>query len=159
MTRRLYFLIPFFLFLISYSILAQPTKPKLVIGLVIDQMRWDYLYRFNDLYGANGFKRLIKEGFSADNTLIPYTPTYTAPGHTCIYTGSVPAIHGIVGNNWYDRVTGANVYCTDDSTVFTVGSNTAAGKMSPDNMWTTTITDELRLSNNFTLRGRVSTSY
>jgi predicted AlkP superfamily pyrophosphatase or phosphodiesterase len=115
-------------------------------------MRWDYLYRFNDLYGNNGFKRLIREGFSADNTLIPYTPTNTAPGHTCIYTGSVPAIHGIVGNNWFDKSTGANVYCTDDSTVFTVGSNSIAGKMSPDNMWTTTITDELRLSNNFTTK-------
>jgi predicted AlkP superfamily pyrophosphatase or phosphodiesterase len=101
----------------------QSMKPKLVVGLVIDQMRWDYLYRFNQLYTANGFKRLIGEGFSCDNTLIPYTPTYTAPGHTCIYTGSVPAIHGIVGNNWYDKTLNADVYCTDDSTVSTVGNN------------------------------------
>lgn len=71
-------------------VLRQATKPKLVVGIVIDQMRWDYLYRFNQLYSNNGFKRLIGEGFSCDNTLIPYTPTYTAPGHTCIYTGSVP---------------------------------------------------------------------
>jgi predicted AlkP superfamily pyrophosphatase or phosphodiesterase len=127
----------------------QSMKPKLVVGLVIDQMRWDYLYRFNQLYTANGFKRLIGEGFSCDNTLIPYTPTYTAPGHTCIYTGSVPAIHGIVGNNWYDKTLNADVYCTDDSTVSTVGNNSNAGKMSPQNMWATTITDELRLSNNF----------
>ncbi|MGG9970150.1 alkaline phosphatase PafA [Ferruginibacter sp. SUN002] len=149
MMRRSYFLITCFLLLISYSVTAQSSKPKLVVGLVIDQMRWDYLYRYNNLYSANGFKRLLKEGFSAENTLIPYTPTYTAPGHTSVYTGSVPAVHGIVGNNWYDRTLGKNVYCTDDSTVSTVGSNTNAGKMSPDNMWTTTITDELRLSNNF----------
>ena len=128
----------------------QPARPKLVVGIVIDQMRWDYLYRFNQLYSNNGFKRLMGEGFSCDNTLIPYTPTYTAPGHTCIYTGSVPAIHGIVGNNWYDKTHNANVYCTDDSTVTTVGNISGdAGKMSPVNMWTTTITDELRLSNNF----------
>lgn len=127
----------------------QLTKPKLVVGIVIDQMRWDYLYRFSQLYSNNGFKRLIGEGFSCDNTLIPYTPTYTAPGHTCIYTGSVPAIHGIVGNNWYDKSRNANVYCTEDSTVSTVGNISDAGKMSPENMWTTTITDELRLSNNF----------
>jgi hypothetical protein len=124
-------------------------KPKLVIGIVIDQMRWDYLYRFNDLYGANGFKRMLNQGFSCENTLIPYMPTYTAAGHTCVYTGSVPAIHGIVGNGWFEKSINKSVYCTDDSTVSGVGSNTAAGKMSPRNMWTTTISDELRLSNNF----------
>jgi len=124
-------------------------KPKLVVGIVIDQMRWDYLYRFADLYGTGGFKRMQAEGFSCENTLIPYMPTYTAPGHACVYTGSVPALHGIAGNNWFDKLTGKNVYCTDDSTVSTVGSNSSAGKMSPRNMWSTTITDELRLSNNF----------
>jgi predicted AlkP superfamily pyrophosphatase or phosphodiesterase len=79
--------------------------------------------------------------------MIPYTPTYTAPGHACIYTGSVPAYHGIVGNNWFNTKTGKGVYCTDDSTVFTIGNNSIAGKMSPANLWATTITDELRLSN------------
>ena len=129
---------------------TQPTaKPKLVVGIVIDQMRWDYLYRFNDLYGANGLKRLLNKGFSCENTLIPYVPTYTAVGHTCVYTGSVPAYTGIVGNNWFDKTTITNVYCTDDSTVNPVGSNTKGGKMSPENLWVTTITDELRLSNNF----------
>ena len=127
----------------------QLVKPKLVVGIVIDQMRWDYLYRFNTLYGPGGFKRMLAQGFSCENTLISYMPTYTAPGHTCIYTGSVPAIHGIVGNNWFDKNAGSNVYCTDDAGVNTVGSNSAAGKMSPRNMWATTITDELRLSNNF----------
>ncbi len=125
------------------------SKPKLVVGLVIDQMRWDYLYRFSKLYSTGGFKRLLSHGFSFENTMIPYTPTYTAPGHTCVYTGSVPAIHGIVGNNWFDRNTNSTVYCTDDSTVSAVGSSSAAGKMSPENLWASTITDELRLSNNF----------
>lgn len=124
-------------------------KPKLVVGLVVDQMRWDYLYRYSDLYSANGFKRLIKDGFSCDNTLIPYVPTYTAPGHTCIYTGSVPSIHGIVGNDWYDASIKKNMYCTEDSTASTVGSSSVLGKMSPQNLWVTTITDELRLSTNF----------
>jgi len=124
-------------------------KPKLVVGLVIDQMRWDFLYRYNDLYTANGFKRLLKDGYSCENTLIPFMPTYTAPGHTCVYTGSVPAIHGIVGNNWYDKTTGTGVYCTQDEATQTVGSNSIAGKMSPKNLWTTTVTDELRLATNF----------
>ncbi|MFY0080220.1 alkaline phosphatase family protein, partial [Acinetobacter baumannii] len=65
----------------------QPNKPKLVVGIVVDQMRWDYLYRFNDLYKPNGgFKRLLGEGFSCDNTFVPYLPTVTACGHTCVYT-------------------------------------------------------------------------
>ena len=162
MTRKLFFLFSLIL-LLGISVNAQSAKtpiantaatqalpkPKLVVGIVIDQMRWDYLYRFNNLYTANGFKRLIAEGFSCDNTFTPYTPTYTAPGHSCIYTGSVPAINGMVGNYWFDKTLNANVYCTDDSTANTVGNKSDAGKMSPENMWTTTISDELRLSNNF----------
>jgi predicted AlkP superfamily pyrophosphatase or phosphodiesterase len=124
-------------------------QPKLIVGLVIDQMRWDYMYRYKDFYSANGFKRLLNEGFSCENTMIPYTPTYTAPGHTCVYTGSVPAIHGIVSNAWFNNTTQKYVYCTDDDTAKTVGSTSIAGQMSPANLWTTTITDELRLSNNF----------
>lgn len=129
-----------------------PASPKLVVGLVIDQMRWDYLYRYQSRYQPNGFKRLLNEGFSCQNTMIPYTPTYTAPGHACVYTGSVPAVNGIVGNNWYNSLTKKVEYCTDDSTVTTIGNEGNNGKMSPANMWTTTITDELRLSNQFKSR-------
>ena len=126
-------------------------RPKLVVGIVIDQMRWDYLYRFNPLYKANGgFKRLIGEGFSCDNTLIPYTPTVTACGHTCVYTGSVPSVHGIVGNNWWDNQLMKSVYCSEDKTVKGVGGKSEEdGQMSPRNMLTTTICDELRLATNF----------
>src|SRR3954462_6213813 len=106
-------------------------RPKLVVGIVIDQMRWDYLYRYYSRYGEGGFKRLLNGGFSCENTFIPYTPTYTAAGHSCVYTGSVPAVHGIMGNNWYSRTAGKTVYCTDDNTVTTVGSTSEAGKMSP----------------------------
>jgi predicted AlkP superfamily pyrophosphatase or phosphodiesterase len=133
---------------------AEVARPKLVVGLVVDQMRWDYLYRYYNRYTNGGFKRLINEGFSVENTFIPYTPTYTACGHTCIYTGSVPAVHGIIGNDWYDPETKKNMYCTEDSSVSTVGSTPSSeGNMSPKNMLTTTITDELRLATNF--RGKV----
>lgn len=125
------------------------TKPKLVVGLVVDQMRWDYLYRYADRYGSGGFKRLLREGFSCENTLIPYTPTYTAAGHTCVYTGSVPSLHGIMGNNWYNKAERRVVYCTEDASVQTVGSTSAAGLMSPRNLWSTTVSDELRLAQNF----------
>ncbi|MCX2574587.1 alkaline phosphatase PafA [Pedobacter sandarakinus] len=133
---------------------AEVARPKLVVGLVVDQMRWDYLYRFYNRYTNGGFKRLVNEGFSVENTFIPYTPTYTACGHTCIYTGSVPAIHGIIGNDWYDPETKKNMYCTEDTSVVTVGSTPSSeGNMSPKNMLTNTITDELRLATNF--RGKV----
>src|SRR3954451_24083677 len=117
-------------------------RPKLIVGIVVDQMRWDYLYRYSSRYTDNGFKRLINEGFSCQNTLIPYVPTSTAPGHTCIYTGSVPAIHGIIGNSWYSRELKREIYCTEDSTAKSVGSTSDAGEMSPENLWPTTVTDE-----------------
>jgi predicted AlkP superfamily pyrophosphatase or phosphodiesterase len=125
------------------------TKPKIIVGLVIDQMRWDYLYRYANRYSDAGFNRLLKKGYSFENTFIPYTPTYTAPGHACIYTGAVPATNGIVGNNWYDKTIRKNMYCTEDSTVQGIGNTDAEGKMSPRNLWATTITDELRMSNNY----------
>jgi predicted AlkP superfamily pyrophosphatase or phosphodiesterase len=125
-------------------------RPKLVVGIVVDQMRWDYLYRYYDRYDANGgFKRMLKQGFTCENTMIPYTPTVTACGHSCIYTGSVPAITGITGNLWWDNEQNREVYCTEDKTVNTVGSNSALGKMSPKNLLVTTICDELKLATNF----------
>lgn len=128
-----------------------PARPKLVVGIVIDQMRWDYLYRFSAHYGNDGFKRLMEKGFNCQNTLIDYLPTYTAPGHTCIYTGSVPAFHGIVSNDWVDIRTGRGWYCTEDTTVKSIGGG-KAGLMSPRNLLASTITDELRLATNFRSR-------
>jgi predicted AlkP superfamily pyrophosphatase or phosphodiesterase len=128
---------------------TQNARPKLVVGIVIDQMRWDFLYRYYDRYSKGGFKRLMKDGFNCENTFIPYCPTVTAAGHTCIYSGSVPAIHGIVGNGWYDYSEKKEMYCSDDKSVATVGANNDNGKMSPKNMLVTTICDELKLATNF----------
>ena len=140
----------FIFFLLANFAFAQSPKPKLVVGLVIDQMRWDYLYRYSNLYGPNGFKRLLSQGFSCENTMIPYTPTVTGTGHTCIYTGSVPAIHGIVANDWIDQQTGIFMYCAKDTTVMPVGtSSIKEGQMSPRNMLSNTIGDELKLATNF----------
>lgn len=124
------------------------TRPQLVVGIVVDQMRYDYLYRYWDKYGDDGFKRLLREGFNFKNGHYNYAPTYTGPGHTSVYTGTTPAVHGIIGNNWYQRETGKDIYCTEDNTVKTVGSTSAAGQMSPANMLATTVTDELRLATN-----------
>ncbi len=131
------------------AVLAGVPRPKLVVGIVVDQMRWDYLYRYYNRYSTGGFKRLLNEGFSCENTQIDYIPTVTAAGHTCIYTGSVPAIHGIAGNDFIIQSTGKSMYCAEDSTVAAVGAVSDAGKMSPRNLLTTTVTDELRLATNF----------
>ena len=126
-----------------------PQKPKLVVGLMIDQMRWDYLYRFHDRYGEGGFKRLLNDGFSCENTYIDYVPTYTAIGHSTVYTGSVPAIHGIAGNDFIIQQTGQRMYCTQDDNVSGVGTDGNEGKQSPRNLLSSTITDQLKLATNF----------
>lgn len=141
----------FYFTLFSNSLVAQTVigRPKLVVGIVVDQMRWDYFYRYTDKYTNNGFKRLLTEGYVCEQTFINYFPSYTAPGHTAIYTGSVPAIHGITGNNWFDINEGKIVYCTEDSTVQSLGGSKKAGQQSPHRMFTTTVCDELRLATNF----------
>jgi len=127
----------------------QLARPKLVVGLMVDQMRWDFLYRFYDRYSESGFKRLLREGFSCENAMIPYAQTVTAAGHASVYTGSVPAVNGIMGNEWFDRSQNRTIYCVEDKGVSIIGGSTTSEPMSPKNLWTTTITDELRLATNF----------
>lgn len=134
------------------GIYAQSTldRPKLVVGIVVDQMRWDFLYRYYNRYDVNGgFKRLLSKGYSCENTSIPYAQSLTACGHSAIYTGSVPAINGITGNGWYDYELNKNIYCTGDDSVSTVGSTSNNGQMSPKNLLVTTVCDELKLATNF----------
>ncbi|MFX0557544.1 alkaline phosphatase PafA [Maribacter sp. CXY002] len=121
------------------------TSPKLVVGIVVDQMRYDYLTRFFDQFGEEGFKRMISQGFNCKNNHFNYAPTSTGPGHTSVYAGTTPATHGVIGNNWYDKDSDSEVYCASDENYVSVGTTSSAGKMSPHRMNVTTITDELRL--------------
>lgn len=140
-------------FMSFMSVQAQK-RPKLVVGIVVDQMKMEYLYRFSDDFSSEGFKRLMSNGYTFQNMHFNYMPTYTGPGHASVYTGTTPSMHGIVGNTWFSNSSGAYRYCTDDNDVKTVGEGTEAeGKMSPKNLQTTTITDELRLATNF--KGKV----
>lgn len=144
------------LFLAFFGVLNTQAqqRPKLVVGIVVDQMKMEYLYRFSDDFSPNGFKRLMTNGYTFQNMHFNYTPTYTGPGHASIYTGTTPSTHGIVGNEWFSRKLGKEMYCTDDASVKTVGDGDAKeGKMSPKNLQSTTITDELRLATNF--KGKV----
>lgn len=144
-----------FLVLISGSVIGQKAvsnqviRPKLVVGVMVDQMRWDFIYRYQSRYGDGGFKRILREGFSCENTFIPYAQTATAAGHASVYTGSVPALNGMVGNEWYDRSLKREVYCVEDDSVKILGGTGKAEPMSPKNLISTTITDELELATNF----------
>jgi len=135
----------FFSFFTVSSQSQKLARPKLAVGIVIDQMRHDYIYRYWDKYGEGGFKKLMNEGFSCENAHYNYVPTNTAPGHSSIFTGATPAVHGIIGNDWPVRNSRRNMYCADDDSVKAVGGNELAGRMSPKNLLANTITDELRL--------------
>lgn len=123
-------------------------KPKLVVGIVVDQMRNDYIYRYWNRYSNGGFRRLVNDGYYFKNNHFNYIPTYTGPGHSSIYTGTTPRTHGIIANDWYSKKTGAMNYCVWDSTVKTVGSSSKNGMMSPRNQLSSTIGDELKMSSN-----------
>ena len=143
-----------FLAVINMSCIQAQERPKLVVGIVVDQMKMEYLYRFSNDFSANGFKRLMNNGYTFHNMHYNYMPTYTAPGHASIYTGTTPSTHGIVANEWFNKAVGKDVYCTDDVSVKTIGIGTEKeGAMSPKNLFSTTITDELRMATNF--KGKV----
>ncbi|MBQ9356297.1 MAG: alkaline phosphatase family protein [Prevotella sp.] len=152
MIRKLFFTVV--LFCAAAGAVAQSQfgeKPRLVVGVVVDQMRWDYLSRYYDRFAPDGgLRRLIDQGFSCNNCLINYVPTTTAIGHTSAYTGSTPALHGICGNNFF--VDGHKVYCTRDDSVQPVGANDDKGRMSPRLLLATTIGDQLRLHTDFRSR-------
>lgn len=125
------------------------TRPKLVVGIVVDQMRYDYITRYWNKYGDDGFKRLINGGFNFKNGHYNYVPTYTAPGHTSVYTGTSPRYHGIIANNWYDKFAGKSVYCVDDHSVQSVGTTTDEGERSPQRLLASTFGDQNRLATQF----------
>ena len=127
----------------------QKDRPNLVVSIVVDQMRYDYLTRYWEKFGDDGFKRLIQEGYFFENAHYDYAPTYTAPGHASISTGTTPAVHGIIGNSWFDKVSGQTIYCAGDTSVTTLGSDSDAGEMSPRNMLSTTLADQMKLASNF----------
>lgn len=130
----------------AFSQTTKSEKPKLVVGIVVDQMRNDYIERFWNHYSEDGFKRLVNNGYRFKNAHFNYVPTYTGPGHASIYTGTTPATHGIIGNNWYDKTIDTSVYCAGDTSVQPIGTMDNAGMMSPHRMTVTTIADENRLA-------------
>ena len=146
---RKYFAFLLFTMFCFATIEAQQYKtPKLFVGIVVDQMRYEYLNRFYNQFGEKGFKRLMNEGFNCKNVYYNYIPTYTGPGHASIYAGTTPSYHGIVANDWYDRQLKHSVNCVNDSTERMVGIEEGKKSASPHKLLSTNLGDELKISTN-----------
>lgn len=134
--------------LIIFTIAAAPalaTPPKLVVTILVDQMRYDYLERFRDQFSEGGFRMLTDKGAFMTFAHYDYSPTVTGPGHASFLSGSTPSMHGIIGNDWFDKRTQQMMYCVSDSAVKGVGTETPAGQMSPRNFIGSTFADQMRL--------------
>jgi predicted AlkP superfamily pyrophosphatase or phosphodiesterase len=127
---------------------AQAKRPRLVLLIVVDQFRYDYLERFGDLFGPNGFKRLLRDGASWTQSNYDHMPTYTAPGHATMMTGAYPAETGIIGNEWLDRPTGKRITSVFDDSVKVLGGDPTETGASPKRLLSSTVGDELRLITN-----------
>ena len=123
-------------------------KPKLIIGIVVDQMRYDFLYRYSSTYGNNGFKRMLNEGTTCKNATYDYMCTLSEPGYATITTGCNPSVHGIIAGEWYQPISKKKINCVADENVKSVGGSFNSGKYSPKQMFANSIGDELRISNN-----------
>jgi predicted AlkP superfamily pyrophosphatase or phosphodiesterase len=123
-----------------------PDRPKLVIGIVVEQLRYDQLEKFRDRLGENGIRKMLNEGTYFKNAGYDYMLTQSAPAHATISTGSEPAIHGITSDSWYIALKNEMVYCTQDSKVDPVGGSYEAGLHSPVNLLSSTFSDELEMS-------------
>mgnify|MGYP005694997535 CR=1 FL=1 len=141
---KIFCLLSFFTF--SLIATCQKDLPKIMIGIVVDQMCYDYLYRFEKNYSENGFKKLMTAGSHLKNMHFNYIPTYTGPGHASIYTGTTPNSHGIIGNDWLERSSNQNVNCVGDNSVKGIESSPTYGASSPHRLNTNTVTDQLKMS-------------
>jgi hypothetical protein len=139
-------IILYLLFYPLVTVAQRNTKPNLVVGIVVDQMCYDYLYRFQHHFSAGGLNKFLKQGLNCRNVVYNYVPTYTGPGHASIYTGTTPSNHGIVGNEWYNRASNNTINCVSDENSSTIGSKSEEGKASSVNLKTYTITDQLKMT-------------
>lgn len=152
MTIKIIFTVVLFISLIinisGQGAYIPPGKPKLVIGIVVEQLRYDQLEKFRDRFGENGIRRLLNEGTYFKNASYNYMLTQSAPGHATIATGTEPSFNGITSDNWYMPLRNEMIYCTQDNTVNPVGGSFEAGLHSPINLLASTFSDELEMATN-----------
>jgi predicted AlkP superfamily pyrophosphatase or phosphodiesterase len=123
-------------------------RPRLVLLIVADQFRYDYLERFGDLFGQNGLRRMLREGASWIDCNYDHSLTYTAPSHATMMTGAYPALTGIIANDWPDRETGKKVSSVSDARAKLLGGAQTEEGASPRRLMASTLGDEMRLATN-----------
>ncbi len=133
---------------ISTSQTSARPRPRLVLLIVVDQFRYDFLERFDDLFVAQGIKRLLRDGASWSEANYDHAPTYTAPGHASLMTGTWGSEHGIIANNWFERETGKRVSSVTDDATLLLGGREGEKGSSPRRLLASTLTDEMRLATN-----------
>ena len=144
----IFFLILVFVKLYGQGAYLPPDKPRLVIGIVVEELKYDQLEKFRDKLGENGIKRLINEGTYFKNASYEYMLTQSAPGHATIATGAEPSYHGITSDEWYVPLKNELINCTHDVNVNSVGGSFESGMHSPVNLLVSTFSDELEMSSN-----------
>lgn len=122
-------------------------KPKLVVGIVIDHLRADYYFRYSNLIGDGGFKRLMNQGTYCKNSKFSYLYSQTGPDHASIFTGTPPAFHGIISNGWYNRLSGGLELAREDAETKLVGIESKEKGSSPKKLLASTLGDEIKLFN------------
>jgi len=125
-----------------------PDKPRLVIGIVVEQLKYDLLEKLRDRLGDNGIKRLLNEGTYFKNASFEYMLTQSAPGHATISSGAEPSFHGITSDTWYIPLKNEMIDCTKDTGVNPVGGSFESGLHSPVNLQASTFSDELEMATN-----------
>lgn len=123
-----------------------PDKPRLIIGIIVEQLRYDQLEKFRDRLSENGIKRLINEGTFFRSASFDYLLTQSAPGYSTIASGTEPSYHGITSDSWYLPLKDELIYCTKDISVNPVGGSYESGLHSPFNLQASTFTDELKIA-------------
>jgi predicted AlkP superfamily pyrophosphatase or phosphodiesterase len=146
------------IFLFHFSYVGQAANfpgrdsPDLIVGIVVDKMRYDYITRMWDQFGDHGFKRLVSGGSSFSNARYDYIINQSSSGYATIFTGANPSSHGIIADTWYDRIRDESKSCVFDESFIAVGGSFGNGQRSPVSMFTGTMGDELRMANDFRSR-------
>jgi hypothetical protein len=140
-----------YFFIISFVISAQsayipPDKPKLVIGIIVEQLRYDQLERIRDILPDNGLKRMVNEGTYYRNVSLDYLSTQAAPGYATISTGATPSVHGIISDSWFHPFNDQMIFCVEDPASNAVGGTYETGLFSPVNLLSSTFADELQMA-------------
>lgn len=130
---------------LGFELAAPAAPPKLVVTILVDQLRYDYLDRFHDQFARRGFRLLMDDGAFLTFAHYNYLPTITGPGHASFLSGSTPSIHGIISNDWFDKRTLKTVNCVSDPGVEGVGDSGPVGQRSPRNFIGDNFADEMRL--------------